>query len=76
MTKPILVYHPKYKLELGEHVFPGLKYPLVYTALTDQGLLGEFKVVTPAPVKTSEILLVHSANYIKDFTNGNHTFRT
>jgi len=76
MAKPILAYHPKYKLELGEHVFPGLKYPLVYEALADQGLLDGFRVVTPAPVKISELLLVHSANYIADFIRGKHTFRT
>jgi len=76
MTKPILVYHPKYRLELGEHVFPGLKYPLVYESLAEQGLLDGFKVVAPVSVKKSELLLVHSAEYIKDFIRGDHTFRT
>ncbi len=76
MAKPILVYHPKYKLELGEHVFPGLKYPLVYDALVAEGLLGQFTVMTPAPAKAAELALVHSADYIEDFIRGRHTFRT
>lgn len=76
MAKPILVYHPKYKLELGEHVFPGLKYPLVYDALAAEGLLERFKVLTPAPAKGSELSLVHSPDYLMDFGKGRHTFRT
>ena len=76
MAKPILVYHPKYKLELGEHVFPGLKYPLVYDALAAEGLMGRFKVVTPVPAKGSELSLVHSPDYLVDFCKGRHTFRT
>jgi acetoin utilization deacetylase AcuC-like enzyme len=76
MTKPILVYHPEYKLELGDHVFPGLKYPLVYEALTENGLISGFKVISPLPVKKSELLLVHSTDYIDDLIRGKHTFRT
>jgi acetoin utilization deacetylase AcuC-like enzyme len=76
MTKPILVYHPKYKLELGEHVFPGLKYPLVYDALVTLGLLDGFQLETPVPVKAAELSLVHSSDYIEDFIRGKHTLRT
>jgi acetoin utilization deacetylase AcuC-like enzyme len=76
MAKPTLVYHPEYKLELGEHVFPGLKYPLVYDALHESGLISGFKVISPLPVKKSELLLVHSADYIDDLIRGKHTFRT
>lgn len=76
MSKPNLVYHPKYKLELGEHIFPGLKYPLVFDALAEAGLLERFKVVLPAPAKGSELSLVHSRDYLMDFRKGRHTFRT
>lgn len=76
MMKPILVYHPEYKLELGEHVFPGLKYPLVFEALANQGLLDGFRIVMPTPARSSELSLVHSPDYLLDFFRGEHTFRT
>ena len=44
------VYSHRYDLNLGEHVFPAVKYRLVYERLLAQGLAAPEDFVEPEPV--------------------------
>ena len=35
-----VVYSPRYRIDIGTHVFPTQKYQLVYAALLDHGVIG------------------------------------
>ena len=76
MTKPALIYHPSYVLKLGDHVFPGRKYPLVYQAMADSGLLNQLSEIRPKPLTAKQLALVHSPEFVHDFLSGIHTYRT
>ena len=64
------VYSDAYWLvDLGDHVFPIVKYRLIYEQLLSQGIRKE-NFLTPQPASDPEIELVHTARYVKKIRQG------
>jgi len=65
-----LVYHSRYDLNLGSHVFPSRKYRLIHDCLIDQGFAAPWDFVEPEPASDEDILRVHDAGWIHRLKTG------
>jgi acetoin utilization deacetylase AcuC-like enzyme len=65
-----LVYHDRYDLNLGAHVFPSQKYRLVHDALLAEGFADQSDFVTPEPARDEDVLLIHSKEYVHKLKTG------
>ena len=65
----MIVYSPRYRIDLGLHVFPTEKYRLVYERLLAGGL-DPSSIVEPAPAGWDELALVHTAGYLEKMREG------
>jgi acetoin utilization deacetylase AcuC-like enzyme len=64
------VYSDAYwMVDLGDHVFPIVKYRLIYEQLLSEGIRKE-NFLTPIPASDSEVELVHTARYVKKIRQG------
>lgn len=65
-----LIYHPRYDLNLGEHVFPSRKYRLIRDRLLEEGFaeLGDFE--EPQAASDEQILLVHERGWVERLRSG------
>ncbi|MFQ5648926.1 MAG: histone deacetylase [bacterium] len=78
------IYSAKYYADIGLHVFPVIKYRLIYDRLTgrDGGASTDGSVVStrdflsPEPASEKELLLVHTPEYLDDLRNCRWTERT
>ncbi|MBM4036834.1 MAG: histone deacetylase [Planctomycetes bacterium] len=61
---PLFVYHPRYELKWGGHVFPVEKYRLLHDRLIAEGLVREDEFVIPESATDDELLLVHTRAYL------------
>ena len=69
-----VTYHPGYVTDIGAgHRFPMQKYRLVYERLLAEGTLNPEHIVTPTPVTTEDLLLVHTRDYVTRFLEGRMT---
>jgi len=69
-----LFYSPYYYAEIGEgHVFPIRKFELVRDCLVAEGTLKPGEIVEPEPAQISDLLLVHTDDYITRLINGELT---
>lgn len=59
-----LIYHPRYDLNLGPHVFPSQKYRLVRDALIEQRIASEEDFVAPEPASDDDVLRVHTTAWV------------
>jgi acetoin utilization deacetylase AcuC-like enzyme len=64
------VWHPAYEVDIGPHVFPTQKYRLVRDRLVAEGTISEADVVAPQPAPDEQIVLVHTAEYLRKITTG------
>ena len=60
-----VVYHPRYDLDLGPHVFPSQKFKLVHDVLLEEGLADENDFVEPPPATDEEVLRVHTPAWLR-----------
>jgi acetoin utilization deacetylase AcuC-like enzyme len=65
-----LVYHPRYDLNLGEHVFPARKYRLIHDRLLDEGFARPEDFVEPEPADDEDVLRVHDAGWVQRLKTG------
>ncbi|MGH9558899.1 MAG: histone deacetylase family protein, partial [Bryobacteraceae bacterium] len=65
-----LVYHDKYDLNLGAHVFPSVKYRLIHDRLLDEGFAESSDFVEPEPATDHDLLLVHQRGWITRLKSG------
>lgn len=65
------VYSHRYDLNLGDHIFPAVKYRLVYEQLLALGLAGQSDFVEPEPANDEDILRVHTREWVDKLKNGN-----
>ncbi|TES86206.1 histone deacetylase [Candidatus Aerophobetes bacterium] len=63
------IYSDLYYVNLGEHVFPVEKYRLVYERLLHEGFITPENTFFPSLAEPEDLLLVHTANYLKDLDN-------
>jgi len=68
-----LVYHPRYDLNLGEHVFPARKYRLIHDRLLADGFTQPVDFVEPRSVSDSDVLRVHDPGWVQRLKTGTLT---
>lgn len=65
-----LVYHDGYDLNLGAHVFPSQKFKLIAQKLLADGVAAPGDMLRPEPARDEDILLVHTAEWVKKLKTG------
>jgi acetoin utilization deacetylase AcuC-like enzyme len=65
-----IVFSPRYHIDIGSHVFPTIKYPLVHQALIDRRLAAPCDFVEPEPASWDELALVHTDDYLDKLRDG------
>jgi acetoin utilization deacetylase AcuC-like enzyme len=68
-----LVYHERYDLNLGQHVFPSQKFRLIYEMLLSENLATEQDFLCPGPASDEDLLRVHTAEWVEKLKNGTLT---
>jgi acetoin utilization deacetylase AcuC-like enzyme len=66
----IVVYSPRYRIDIGPHVFPTLKYSLIHARLLEAGVIEPAGVVEPEPAAWSDLALVHTSEYLSKMRDG------
>jgi acetoin utilization deacetylase AcuC-like enzyme len=65
-----LVYHERYDLNLGAHVFPSQKFRLIAETLLSDGIATRDDFLHPEPASDEDILRVHTANWVRKLKTG------
>jgi acetoin utilization deacetylase AcuC-like enzyme len=68
-----LVYHERYDLNLGPHVFPSQKFRLIYEMLLREGIATKDDFLRPNPASDEDILRVHTADWVRKLKTGTLT---
>src|SRR5262249_32006085 len=68
-----LVYHDRYDLNLGAHVFPSQKFRLIAEALRAEGFAEGQDVLTPERASDEDLLRVHTADWVRKMKTGTLT---
>ncbi|MDH3733230.1 MAG: histone deacetylase [Gemmatimonadota bacterium] len=68
------MHHEAYEVDIGPHVFPTAKYRLVLERLRADGRLGGISMHEPGPASDDDILLVHTADWVRKFSSGHLTY--
>ncbi len=67
--KPIFIYSDKYNLSLDGHVFPAIKFSLIYKKLKEDESFKDHKFYEPMPATYEQAALVHNIDYLEDLKN-------
>jgi acetoin utilization deacetylase AcuC-like enzyme len=65
-----LVYHPRYDLNLGDHVFPARKYRLIHARLVEKGFAATADFIEPEPAPDEDVLRVHDPGWVHRLKTG------
>ncbi len=65
-----VVYSDQYDLNLGNHVFPSIKYRLIKEKLLRDGIVSAQDIVAPPAASVDDIALVHNREYIGKLQSG------
>ncbi|MGB7847094.1 MAG: histone deacetylase [Candidatus Acidiferrum sp.] len=68
-----LIYHEGYDLNLGAHVFPSQKFRLIAEKLRADGIASKEDFVRPEPANDSDILRVHTPEWVNKLKTGTLT---
>lgn len=68
-----VVYHEKYDLNLGPHVFPSQKFRLIAEALLAEKIAASEDFVKPEPASDEDILRVHTPEWTRKLKTGTLT---
>jgi acetoin utilization deacetylase AcuC-like enzyme len=68
-----LVYHDRYDLNLGAHVFPSQKFRLIAEKLLAEGIAVKEDFVRPEPALDEDILRVHTPDWVRKLKTGTLT---
>lgn len=68
-----LVYHHGYDLNLGAHVFPSQKFKLIAEKLLEERIASKEDFLRPQPASDSDILRVHTADWVRKLKTGTLT---
>jgi len=66
----IVVYSPRYQIDIGPHVFPTRKYSLVHARLLETGVIQPSDCVEPGTASWNDLALVHTAEYLNAMRDG------
>ena len=70
------IYSPDYYCDIGAHVFPTVKFRLVYERLTQDADIPPKAFVPPEPCTAEDLALVHTPAYLDDLFAARVTSRT
>ncbi len=70
-----LVYHDRYDLNFGRHVFPTEKYRLIRERLLAEGLVTAGDFHEPKAAKDDDIRLVHTEDWVRKLRTGTVTYK-
>lgn len=77
MTRPaVVVWSPRYGVDIGAHVFPTAKYERVIESLRVSGQLAECDLVEPTMPTRAELERAHDAGYLEELESLRWTPRT
>jgi acetoin utilization deacetylase AcuC-like enzyme len=68
-----VVYSPRYRVDIGAHVFPTSKFGLVHARLLESGIVRPSDVVEPEPASWDDLGLVHTPAYLARVRDGTLT---
>ena len=68
-----LIYHERYDLNLGAHVFPSQKYRLIADKLTKDAVASREDFLRPDPASDTDILRVHTEDWVHKLKTGTLT---
>jgi acetoin utilization deacetylase AcuC-like enzyme len=68
-----LIYHDKYDLNLGPHVFPSQKFRLIAEALRSESIASHEDFLEPSPASDEDILRVHTPQWVGKLKTGTLT---
>jgi acetoin utilization deacetylase AcuC-like enzyme len=68
-----LVFHPKFNLDLGPHVFPSRKYQMLRDRLLETGVATAGDFSEPGPASDEDVLRVHTSEYVRKIKTGDLT---
>src|SRR5258708_11520190 len=68
-----LVYHPRYDLNLGQHVFPSQKFRLLYELLLQEQIAAPGDIVQPDRATDEDLLRVHTPDWVSKLKSGTLT---
>jgi acetoin utilization deacetylase AcuC-like enzyme len=68
-----VVYHERYDLNLGAHVFPSQKFRLIYEMLLREGIATPEDFLRPNPASDEDILRVHTPDWVRKLKTGTLT---
>jgi acetoin utilization deacetylase AcuC-like enzyme len=66
----IVVFSPRYRIDIGPHVFLTDKYQRVHAHLLETGAIRSADVVEPEPASWADLALVHTAEYLERMRSG------
>ncbi len=76
MTKPAVVWSPRYACDIGAHVFPITKYGLVHQRLLAEGWIAPGQTLEPPPPTRELLAAAHDGGYLDDLDALRWTPRT
>src|SRR4029077_8951961 len=68
-----LIYHPRYDLNLGAHVFPSQKFRLLYELLLREKIATPDDILQPERASDQDLLRVHTQEWITKLKTGTLT---
>jgi acetoin utilization deacetylase AcuC-like enzyme len=68
-----LVYHERYDLNLGPHVFPSQKFRLIYEMLLRESIATTEDFLRPDPASDEDTLRVHTPEWVRKLKTGTLT---
>ncbi|HUL33902.1 MAG TPA: histone deacetylase [Candidatus Eisenbacteria bacterium] len=68
-----LIYHERYDLNLGAHVFPSQKFRLVHDKLLNDGIATVDDFLRPETASDADILRVHTHDWVQKLKTGTLT---
>src|SRR2546428_10955717 len=68
-----LIYHDRYDLNLGAHVFPSKKFRLIAEYLLRERVAGPEDFLTPGPASDEDVLRIHTIDWVRKLKTGSLT---
>ena len=68
-----VVYHPRYDLNLGAHVFPSQKFRLLYELLLREEIAAPDNIAQPDRASDDDLLRVHTQDWVNKLKTGTLT---
>src|SRR5512133_2256407 len=67
---PSIVYSPRYHIDIGTHVYPTIKYRLLYDLLVERRIAAPADFIEPEPASWDDLASVHTPDYLERLREG------